>query len=422
MKNFSLILLFTLFTFSVYSQEKYTKHIISQGETINHIALKYNIEPSDIYKINPDANKTLQLKQVLLIPKPKEVKTNTKSKAIETVRVEAKEKQKETKDKSKVKTQEIAPIEEQYHVVLAKETIYGITKKYGITAEALIKANPSLETEGLKLDQNILIPGIEKNTKLVSKGELIKGDSKSKTKENSISIEKNTKTQTELAVSTKKTEGSFEHEVVAKETKYGIARKYGITVAELEKTNPEIINQLPIGFKLSIINAKTEVKEAVLVKQNSNNAELEKDTEAENKKETPFFESNYSPDDLVLRLIETASEKIGTRYRAGGTSTDGFDCSGLVYSTFSSFDIKLPRSSFDQSFFGTRIENKEVKKGDLIFFKTNGKGRINHVGLVVEVLDDQIKFIHSSTSSGVIISSTKESYYERNFVQVNRVL
>ena len=420
MKNFSLILLFTLFTFSVYSQEKYTKHIISQGETINHIALKYNIEPSDIYKINPDANKTLQLKQVLLIPKPKEVKTNTKSKSIETVRVEAKEKLKETKDKSKVKTEEIVTIEEQYHVVLAKETIYGITKKYGITAEALIKANPSLETEGLKLDQNILIPGIAKNTKFVSKGELIKSDSKNKTKENNISIEKNTKTQTELTVSTEKTEGSFEHEVVAKETKYGIAKKYGITVAELEKTNPEIINQLPVGFKLSIINAKTEVKEADLAKQNSNNAELEKDNE--NKKETSFFESNYSSDDLVLKLIETASEKIGTRYRAGGTSMDGFDCSGLVYSTFSSFDIKLPRSSFDQSFFGTRIENKEVKKGDLIFFKTNGKGRINHVGLVVEVLDDQIKFIHSSTSSGVIISSTKESYYERNFVQVNRVL
>jgi peptidoglycan endopeptidase LytE len=420
MKNFSLILLFTLFTFSIYSQEKYTKHIISQGETINHIALKYNIEPSDIYKLNPEANKTLQLKQVLLIPKPKEVKTSTKSKAIETVRVEVKEKLKETKDKSKVKTQEIATVEEQYHLVLAKETIYGITKKYGITAEALIKANPSLETEGLKLDQNILIPGIEKNNKLVSKGELIKSDSKSKTKENSISIEKNTKTQTVLAVSTEKTEESFEHEVVAKETKYGIAKKYGITVAELEKANPEIINQLPVGFKLNIINAKTEVKEAVLVKQNSNNAELEKDNE--NKKETTFFESNYSPDDLVLKLIETASEKIGTRYRAGGTSTDGFDCSGLVYSTFSSFDIKLPRSSFDQSFFGTRIENKEVKKGDLIFFKTNGKGRINHVGLVVEVLDDQIKFIHSSTSSGVIISSTKESYYERNFVQVNRVL
>lgn len=422
MKNFSLILLFTLFTFSVYSQEKYTKHIISQGETINHIALKYNIEPSEIYKLNPDANKTLQLKQVLLIPKPKEVKTNTKSKSIETVRVEAKEKQKETKDKSKVKTQDIAPVEEQNHLVMAKETIYGITKKYGITAEALIKANPSLETEGLKLDQNILIPGIAKNTKLVSKGELIKSDSKSKTKEKSISIEKNTKSQTELAVSTEKTEESFEHEVVAKETKYGIAKKYGITVAELEKANPEIINQLPVGFKLSIINAKTEVKEAVLVKQTSNNAELVKENGTENKKETTFFESSYSPDDLALKLIETASEKIGTRYRAGGTSTDGFDCSGLVYSTFSSFDIKLPRSSFDQSFFGTRIENKEVKKGDLIFFKTNGKGRINHVGLVVEVLDDQIKFIHSSTSSGVIISSTKESYYERNFVQVNRVL
>jgi cell wall-associated NlpC family hydrolase len=82
----------------------------------------------------------------------------------------------------------------------------------------------------------------------------------------------------------------------------------------------------------------------------------------------------------------------------------------------------LPRSSFEQSSFGTKINMEDAQKGDLIFFRTNGRSQINHVGMVVEVIDGEIKFIHSSVSSGVIISSTKEKYYEKNFTQINRVL
>ena len=63
----------------------------------------------------------------------------------------------------------------------------------------------------------------------------------------------------------------------------------------------------------------------------------------------------------------------------------------------------------------------EIKKGDLIFFRTNRKSIINHVGMVTEVLPDEIKFIHSATSSGVIISSTKEPYYSKSFAQANRI-
>jgi cell wall-associated NlpC family hydrolase len=121
-------------------------------------------------------------------------------------------------------------------------------------------------------------------------------------------------------------------------------------------------------------------------------------------------------------LIQSASDKIGTRYRSGGTTAEGFDCSGLMCSTYGAFDIKLPRTSIEQSSFGEKIDDGNAQKGDLIFFKTNGRSRINHVGMVVEVLNDEIKFIHSSTHSGVIISSTKEPYYQRNFAQVNRVI
>lgn len=71
---------------------------------------------------------------------------------------------------------------------------------------------------------------------------------------------------------------------------------------------------------------------------------------------------------------------------------------------------------------GEKIDEKEAKKGDLIFFKTSRRG-ISHVGIITEITDDnEIKFIHSSTSQGVVISSMNEAYYKRTFVQINRVL
>lgn len=122
------------------------------------------------------------------------------------------------------------------------------------------------------------------------------------------------------------------------------------------------------------------------------------------------------------QLINNAIDNLGSRYQTGGVSKDGFDCSGLMYYTFKKFDIILPRTSTDMSKIGRVMERNEVKKGDLIFFRTNGKNQINHVGMVVEVTDEEIVFVHSSTSKGVIYSSTKENYYGKNFAQVNRVI
>ncbi len=127
---------------------------------------------------------------------------------------------------------------------------------------------------------------------------------------------------------------------------------------------------------------------------------------------------------LITQLIHSASENLGVKYKTGGTTKAGFDCSGLIYSVFNSYNIQLPRSSFEQSKLGLIIdrERDNVKKGDLIFFKTNRKSQINHVGMIIEVSDDNVKFIHSSTSKGVIISSTKEPYYQNSFVQINRII
>lgn len=133
---------------------------------------------------------------------------------------------------------------------------------------------------------------------------------------------------------------------------------------------------------------------------------------------TPTFEvSDY----IKQQILNVAAENLGAPYRGGGSTPAGFDCSGFVNYTLSQFDIELPRNSAEMARNGKRILKNEAKAGDLIFFNTSGGG-ISHVGIVTENVDGIIKFIHSSTSSGVIYSSTAENYYARTFVGVNRIL
>ncbi len=122
-------------------------------------------------------------------------------------------------------------------------------------------------------------------------------------------------------------------------------------------------------------------------------------------------------------IINTALTYTGVRYKYGGTTRKGMDCSGLLYATFLEHDIYLPRVSFYMANEGKKIPLEEVSKGDLLFFTTsNRRKRINHVGLVVSVEGEDIRFIHSTTSRGVIVSSLKEGYWNYAFVKATRIL
>jgi LysM repeat protein len=173
------------FSFNGFSQEKNSTHKVEKGETIAQIAKKYNVTPFDIYKLNPDAQSGLKPNTILLIPK----------------------KGSAPKVNSQPKTHKVEP----------KETLFGIEKKYGVSDEALKKANPELEKLGLQIGQTLVIP------------------SNSSSKTVAPTQEKN-----------------LYHVVLPKETKYSIAKKYGITIEELERRNPEVIPNLPIGYQLTI--------------------------------------------------------------------------------------------------------------------------------------------------------------------------
>ena len=134
-------------------------------------------------------------------------------------------------------------------------------------------------------------------------------------------------------------------------------------------------------------------------------------------------ESTSSPNSTVGKIIKHAKSFEGTRYKFGGTTKKGMDCSGLIYTSFATEDITLPRISRDMAKQGKRISLLKVQEGDLVFFQTNkSRNVINHVGLVVYNKSGVLKFIHSTTSRGVLISDISEAYWNSSFVQARRVL
>ncbi|MDI1256043.1 MAG: LysM peptidoglycan-binding domain-containing protein [Flavobacterium sp.] len=213
MKQFLIFFSVLLMAFSGQAQDKIIKHTVAKGETITQIAEKYKVKPADIYRLNPDSQNGVKPDMILLIQGGKA-----------------------SKEKTEVKTapkKETASAE-QIHVVAAKETLYGLSKTYNVTVEALQKANPGIEN-GLQVGATIKIPSNGKGEKTASKD---KKDSK------------------------KKPDPIF-HTVEAKETKYSIAKQYNTTVEAIDVLNPEVKNGLQIGFRLKIIQGEPKTETIV---------------------------------------------------------------------------------------------------------------------------------------------------------------
>jgi len=118
----------------------------------------------------------------------------------------------------------------------------------------------------------------------------------------------------------------------------------------------------------------------------------------------------------INTVISTAKGYMGTPYRWGGTSRSGIDCSGLLCNSYRMIRYELPRTSAQQSKVGKKVKRKKLEPGDLVFFATGKKKRkITHVGLVTDVRKGKVKFIHSSSSLGVVISDMDNKYYRKRF-------
>lgn len=116
--------------------------------------------------------------------------------------------------------------------------------------------------------------------------------------------------------------------------------------------------------------------------------------------------------------VRSALAYLGSRYRYGGSSARGFDCSGFTMHVFRKHGIVLPHSSRAQFRVGVPVARHELRPGDLVFFRTRGRG-VSHVGIYI----GDGKFIHASSARGrVRIDTLNSGYYKKRYVGARRIL
>lgn len=131
-----------------------------------------------------------------------------------------------------------------------------------------------------------------------------------------------------------------------------------------------------------------------------------------------YYSDLSDPIMAISRLSEHQHEWKGTRYRLGGNSKSGVDCSGFMQITFRDlFGIDLPRTTKDQAKEGERISKSELRTGDLVFFNTGRGPNGKHVGVYVK----NGQFLHASTKGGVIYSDLDSPYWSKAFWQARRL-
>jgi cell wall-associated NlpC family hydrolase len=135
----------------------------------------------------------------------------------------------------------------------------------------------------------------------------------------------------------------------------------------------------------------------------------------------PVADTDAPPESsrITAQVVQIALESIGTPYVWGGTSADGFDCSGLIQFAYGQVGILLPRISRAQIGSGAPVvpDPRSLRPGDVLGFSDDGDGRTDHVGLYVGGGD----FIHSS-SSGVRVSGLGNPYWREKLVAARRIV
>ncbi|MEO0468387.1 MAG: C40 family peptidase [Bacteroidota bacterium] len=128
--------------------------------------------------------------------------------------------------------------------------------------------------------------------------------------------------------------------------------------------------------------------------------------------------------DPLTEILKTAHDLVGSPYRGGGRTPEGFDCSGFVGYVFASQNIQLPRSSKAMAKAGKEVGPGEWEAGDLLFFQGSNQSdpSIGHVGILYEKKGDQIYMVHASNRGVVIDDISRMRYYRDRYLMARRVI
>jgi cell wall-associated NlpC family hydrolase len=191
--------------------------------------------------------------------------------------------------------------------------------------------------------------------------------------------------------------------------------------ASSESSNPVFIDN--ISFRPGSAKAK-QASQATSIDKVSTSKESYNINSAEAIEVLPALRFKYSilldapVEDLKNHeMLQFIDEWYGTRYRLGGHDKSGIDCSAFTqYFLTAVYGMEVSRTCREQYLESRRISKKQLQEGDLVFFKTRGK-TISHVGIYLR----NNKFIHASTSSGVMISDLSEEYFDKRYAGAGRM-
>jgi peptidoglycan endopeptidase LytE len=281
--------------------------------------------------------------------------------------------------------------EEQY-TVRPGDTLYEISKSFGVSIEALKKAN-ALEGDSIKPKQVLTIP--------TQRGK--KTDEVARKSSNRIS---------------KKLSRETDSYVVQKgDSLYSISKKLGLSIEEIKKMNGLQTSTLKIDQVLLLPKDESRLDEET--EELGDREEIAGASQTEGEKGESVASatlgkwSNPEERNLFVRVVKTF---LGVPYKLGGSTLRGIDCSAFVKKIYEIFNIELPRTTREQFSMGKKVEKDQLEEGDLVFFKRRGNSA--HVGIYIG--DNQ--FVHASSyNRQVKIDYLDTPYYSKRFLRGVRV-
>lgn len=348
---------------------KYIPYLVKNGDTLYSIAKKYNTNVEKLKKINNLSNNNITPGQILKIP------------ALES----------SVFDPSKNSVNEKQQI--SYHIVKKGDTLYKISKKYGIPLQKLKELN-NLKTAKLKPGQKIKIYQ-SYNTEIFTK-----------------------------EISQKSEKENFKIYIVKEgDTLYSISLENNVPLEVLKNLNGIKDNVIFVGQQLKIPYNPLD-EEPFVLENPATRFEKRKD-ELLSQKFSINFLSKSTIDEkdenlLKKKFLEISEQYRNYKYKLGGNGNGYLDCSMFVKLVYEKLGIELPRTSREQFLVGMEVEKNELIPGDILFFsRYRNKEIISHVGIYI----GDNKFIHfSSSKRGLAIDSLNEPYFNSRFVGAKRII
>jgi len=289
---------------------------------------------------------------------------------------------------------------EERYIVKPGDSLYSISKSFGVSIEALKTAN-GLEGDSIRPKQALSIPSSGAKKVAQIKGKPSSSPSK------------------KLSVDTVKRDSEEMDSYVVKkgDTLSSISKKVGLSVEEIKRMNSLHTSNLRIDQVLSFPKDQNGLDEDAEVVGDEEETGGVTQTEAEKGEAAASSSlgkwSNPEERNVLVRVVKTF---LGVPYKLGGSTLKGIDCSAFVRKIYEIFNIELPRTTREQFSIGKKIGKEQLEEGDLVFFRRRGNS--SHVGIYIG--DNQ--FVHASSyNRQVKIDYLDAPYYSKRFLRGVRV-